>query len=402
MSAAGNAWEIWAKAQRTAAETAQSLRNSGFILPPSIKGTVTEAQPQLQIVRTPRQEAMARNAAKADDGVADVMSGTKKSRTSGFLGGVKSKAGDLYGSYRKRPWWQQAVLPGVGAVTLGGALFGGDEEVPVDLGKIDFNTIDEQIRRQEELSKLQREIINDKYLNMPELNIPGAEVYNPLSALTNQAGAATIAEMQRLANEAANQAAAIKAAGVQGAAGINSVYGGAADEMSNIGSYGGEYGAMTPVSGAMATAPSEARMEGQNLADFLQQNQLISAQDAGFIAQSAPQVASGYANQLAMNDYIARQQQDMLRQRAREEMIYEREIARQEELATSRLTEAEQLALLRMGGQPLYTEDQLTAVAKEWNEASAVDKAIWAQQGIKSVEDLFKRTVLQAPKMTQE
>jgi hypothetical protein len=394
-------WDEGVKAFRAAQETAQSLRNSGFILPSSIKGTVTEAQPQLQVIRTPKQEAAARMAAQADDSVADVMSGTKKSRTSGFLGGAKSKASNLYGSYRKRPWWQQAILPGVGALSLGGALFGGDKEVPIDLENINFNTVDEQIKRQRELAELQREIINDKYLNMPELNIPGAEVYNPLSALTNQAGAATIAEMQRLANDAANQAAAIKAAGVQGAAGINSVYGGAADEMSNIGSYGGEYGAMTPVSGAMATAPSEARMEGQNLANFLQQNQLISAQDAGFIAQSAPQVASGYANQLAINDYIARQQQDMLRQRAREQMIYEREIARQDELAASRLSEAEQVALLQMGGQPLYTEDQLTAVAKEWDEASDNQKRLWAKAGINSVEQLFERTVLQAPQMPQ-
>lgn len=394
-------WDEVAKALRGAEETAQSLRNSGFILPSSIKGTVTEAQPQLQIVRTPKQEAAARLAAQTDDSVADVMSGTKKSRMGGFLGGAKSKASNLYGSYRERPLWQQAILPGVGALSLGGALFGGDKEVPIDLENINFNTVDEQIKRQRELAELQREIINDKYLNMPELNIPGAEVYNPLSALTNQAGAATIAEMQRLANDAANQAAAIKAAGVQGAAGINSVYGGAADEMSNIGSYGGEYGAMTPVSGAMATAPSEARMEGQNLANFLQQNQLISAQDAGFIAQSAPQVASGYANQLAINDYIARQQQDMLRQRAREQMIYERELARRDELAASRLSEAEQVALLQMGGQPLYTEEQLTAVAKEWDEASDTQKAIWAKSGINSAEQLFQRTVLQAPQMPQ-
>jgi len=394
-------WDEVAKALRGTEETAQSLRNSGFILPSSIKGTVTEAQPQLQVIRTPKQEAAARLAAQADDSVADVMSGTKKSRMGGFLGGAKSKASNLYGSYRERPLWQQAILPGVGALSLGGALFGGDKEVPIDLENINFNTVDEQIKRQRELAELQREIINDKYLNMPELNIPGAEVYNPLSALTNQAGAATIAEMQRLANDAANQAAAIKAAGVQGAAGINSVYGGAADEMSNIGSYGGEYGAMTPVSGAMATAPSEARMEGQNLANFLQQNQLISAQDAGFIAQSAPQVASGYANQLAINDYIARQQQDMLRQRAREKMIYERELARQDELAASRLSEAEQIALLQMGGQPLYTEEQLTAVAKEWDEASDTQKAIWAKSGINSAEQLFQRTVLQAPQMPQ-
>jgi hypothetical protein len=400
--AAANIWEEAAKAGRLADETAQSLRNAGFVLPSSIKGTVTEAQPQLQIIRTPKQEAAARLAAQADDGVADVMSGTKKSRTRGFLGGAKSKAGDLYGSYRNRPLWQQAILPGVGALSLGGALFGRDEEVPIDLGKINVNTLDEQIKRQEELSKLQRDIINEKYFNMPKLNIPGAEVYNPLSALTNQAGASTIAEMQRLANDAANQAAAIKAAGVQGAADINSVYGGAADEMSNIGSYGGEYGAMTPVSGAMATAPSEARMEGQNLADFLQQNQLISAQDAGFIAQSAPQIASGYANQLAMNDYIARQQQDMLRQRALEQRSYDNEIARRDEIAASRLDEANRLALLEMGGQPLYTEDQLTAVAKEWNEASDTQKAIWAQYGINSAEQLFERTVLQAPQMTQE
>jgi phage terminase small subunit len=142
-------------------------------------------------------------------------------------------------------------------------------------------------------------------------------------------------------------------------------------------------------------------MEGQNLANFLQQNQLISAQDAGFIAQSAPQVASGYANQLAINDYIARQQQDMLRQRAREQMIYERELARRDELAASRLSEAEQVALLQMGGQPLYTEEQLTAVAKEWDEASDTQKAIWAKSGINSAEQLFQRTVLQAPQMPQ-
>lgn len=395
-------WEEAAKSAAKSQEAAQGLRNAGFILPDSVKGTVTEAQPVLQVVRTPKQEAAARMAAKADDSVTDVMSGTKKTRSGGFLGGVKSKAGDLYGSYRKRPWWQQAIVPGAGALTLGGLLFGGDDKTAVDINKLDFNTTEDQLKESGDYYQRQREVINDTYANLPELNIPGAEMYDPLSGVSNQIGAATIAEMQRLANDAANQAAAIQAAGVQGAAGINNVYGGAANEMSNLASYGGEYGSMTPVSGAAATAPEQARMQGQNLANFLQQNQLISAQDAGFLAQLAPQISSGYANQLALNDYMARAQQDMLRQRKREEMIYQRELERQSKLGDLALEQARNEALIRAGKSAPITQEELDFYGSEWENASNSLKQIWAKQlGIQSVEDYINWKIANPPQQPQ-
>lgn len=287
-----------------------------------------------------------------------------------------------------------------GLTLLGGAAVaalkgGGEPEASYDPTKINYNPRGTAATQQSILDDFiakQTAAINDAYANMPVYNVPGAEMYNPLSAMTNQVGGATIAEMQKLANAAAQTGSGIQAGGVQGAADINSIYGGAAGEMSDLASYGGEYGAMTPVSGAMATAPAEAQMQGQNLADYLKQSQMITSQDAGFLSGLAPILGSGYANELAMMDYAARQEAAIRQQQLQQQMAYE-----------TQREKAQALLQLALGGQDmgmkLALEESMNprqtvadprvvkALAAEYNDLDEQDKELLAQQGIATIED---------------
>lgn len=287
---------------------------------------------------------------------------------------------------------------GLGALGLGiyGVLKGGDDSVSsYDPTKINYNPRGTAATQQSILDDFiakQTAAINDAYANMPVYNVPGAEMYNPLSAMTNQVGGATIAEMQKLANAAAQTGSGIQAGGVQGAADINSIYGGAAGEMSDLASYGGEYGAMTPVSGAMATAPAEAQMQGQNLADYLKQSQMITSQDAGFLSGLAPILGSGYANELAMMDYAARQEAAIRQQQLQQQMAYETQREKQQallQLALGGQDAALKLALEEsMNPRPTIADPAVVkALANEYDDLDEQQKQLLAQEGIKTVND---------------
>ena len=149
----------------------------------------------------------------------------------------------------------------------------------------------------------------EKYYSSINTTVPGAEIYDPMSAISAQLGSASSQAMSDLANQYANTAASIKQGGVQGAASINDIYGAGAANMADVASQaGGQYGGMIPVAGAEALAPGQQIAAGQDLANYLAQNQLISAQTQGGMAELAQMLGPAYANQYALIDAQMRAQ----------------------------------------------------------------------------------------------
>ena len=325
-------------------------------------------------------EAIPKRGSQYVDNVADVIGGVVKSPRTAV--NILKKLGLATGA-----------LGATGA--LYGALSGGEPSSEYDPSLIKYspvgNAVDQQSIIDDYIAR-QTAAINDAYANMPAYNVPGAEMYNPLSAMVNQVGGASIAEMQKLANAAASTGSGIQASGAQGAGAINDIYGGASGQMSDLASYGGEYGAMTPVSGAMATAPAEAQMQGQNLADYLQQNQMISSQDAGFLAGLAPMLGSGYANELAMMDYAARSEAAIRQQQLQQEMAYGTEREKRQallELALGGQDMGMKLALEEaMNPRPTIADPALVKqLAAQYNKFDKQEKQLLEQYKIKTVED---------------
>jgi hypothetical protein len=331
-------------------------------------------------------EAIPARGAKYVDNVADVIGGTVKSPRN--ILGIAKKAGKY----------------GLG-LTAGGALvsalLGKDSKpakLPVDYGKINFGgtTADNTSAFDKYIANASA-AINNAYANMPTYNVPGASMYDPMSGMVNQVGGASIAEMQRLANAAGQTGAGIQAGGAQGAGAINDIYGDLSGQMADLASYGGEYGAMTPVAGAMATAPTEAQMQGQNLADFLKQSQMITSQDAGFLAGLAPMLGSGYANELAMLDYAARQQAALRQQQMQQEMANERQQAQQNallELALQGESFRLEDALKGQQNQGFINPADVEFYATQYDELiKNGNEGVLQAQGINSVEDFINRMI---------
>lgn len=290
-----------------------------------------------------------------------------------------------------------------GLAGVAGLLSGGKEpsKPTLDTTKINYNPYGSGTVGQDVITKFtddQRAAIEKYFSNMPVYNVPGAEMYDPLSAMANQVGGASIAEMQKIANEAAQAGSIIQAGGAQGAADINSIYGGASGEMADLASYGGAYGAMTPVSGAMATAPLETQMQGQNLADFLKQSQMITSQDAGYLAGLAPILGSGYANELAMMDYAARQQAAINQQMLQRERAYEMERAKQEALLQVTLEGQGMLADEALRNKQQFRPITDPVTIESWADEYYTyiengQEALLKADGINSAEDFINRRI---------
>lgn len=316
--------------------------------------------------------------------VMDVVSGSTKNR--GILSRIPRKV--KYG------------VPAIGAGFALVNLLSGKTEAPSDLdySQINFGNQNNSQSVIDDFIRKQQEAITNAYSNMPTYGAPGAEMYNGLSGMVNQVGGASVAEMQKLAGLAAQQAGAIQAGGAQGAASINDIYGDVSGQLSDLASYGGEYGAMTPVSGAMATAPQEAVAQGQNLADYLRQNQMITSQDAGFLGGLAPMLGTGYANQLAMMDYAARQQAAIRQQQMNNQMAYERQQALQDALLETALM-GNQLGLeqqLRNPAGSFVDPSTILSAEQMYNELSDEEKNLLKLQGINNVNDYVNLAISQS------
>ena len=305
-----------------------------------------------------------------------------------------------------KTWWGK-LFAGSGLLSVGAGLAGvlagkNEPSTPtLDTSRINFNPYGSGNINQDVITKYtedQKKAVEKFYSELPAYNAPGASMYDPISAMANQAGGASIAEMQKLANAAASAGSGIQASGAQGAGAINDIYGGASGQMSDLASYGGEYGAMTPVSGAMATAPAEAQMQGQNLADYLKQSQMITSQDAGFLAGLAPMLGSGYANELAMMDYGARAQAAIRQQQMQQERAYETERARQEAMLQITLEGQGMLAdeALRNKQQVRPVTDPITI--ESWADEYYAylengQESLLKADGINTAEDYINRKI---------
>lgn len=129
--------------------------------------------------------------------------------------------------------------------------------------------------------------------------------YRALTSNANRMGAATLAEMQRLAGQASQTAAGIGASGEGAASALSKIYGGAAGQVAQASQMAGTYGAdLTPVSGALATMPGQISQSGATLSDYLKKNQSINADSAEFLARLTEQQGKSYAEEIARADKL--------------------------------------------------------------------------------------------------
>ena len=224
--------------------------------------------------------------------------------------------------------------------------------------------------------------------------IPGAELFDVTTGMVNSMGGATLAEMQRLAEEQAGRGRNIQAGGAAGAADINAIYADAASQLENSAIQGGEYGGMVPVSGEAYAAPGQAQEAGASLADYLGQSQLITAQDQGFLSELSNILGPAYANQFAMQQQVARAQAEVNKQRQTAQLQMQRDQAYQDALIQSQLLKEEDRRTLKEKSEALakqfIPQEVLEGYAGEWDSASDdYKKALAAMEGIevKSKED---------------
>jgi hypothetical protein len=250
--------------------------------------------------------------------------------------------------------------------------------------------------------KEQERILREAYAAAP-VAVPGAELLDPASAITNEMGGATIAQMQALAQRAAQDAAATKQAGATGALSINDIYGAGAQSMRDIAATSGVGGGLVPVSGEAAVAPAQTAAAGAALADYLQQNQLISAQDQGFLSQLANTLGPAYANQFLMQDRTARAAMAARQQARQQELELERQRNLQQSLAELGLTGAQQrleldLAALEQEQTPtaLLDPKRLAEIAGQYEKLSDEQRqSLAVTNDIYSVEDYINAVLAQ-------
>jgi hypothetical protein len=140
--------------------------------------------------------------------------------------------------------------------------------------------------------------------------------YGYLTGMSNQMGGASLAAMQRLADTYGQTATGTRAGGEAGAQALRDIYGKAAGEIQQGSRMAGTTGSsLVPVSGALAQLPADINRAGGSMADYLAQNELISAQDAGFLSNLSGELGRSYAQQIARQDQTFRMA-DAARRRA--------------------------------------------------------------------------------------
>ena len=334
---------------------------------------------------------------KAKRRAVDILRGRSKPAAT-----AAEKTGNILSRLPKRYTFGLPVLAGIGGLLYAGRSGEQAPETPAyDPTKIDRTLgrgagMSDQARTAlQDYLKQQEQIIRDAYSGaLPA--VPGAEVLNPLAGMTNQMGGATIAEMQALAQRAAQDAGAIRQGGETGARSINDIYGGAAASMADLAAAGGgEFGGLTPVSGAEAVAPGQTRAAGAALGDYLRQNQLIAAQDQGFLSELSGIIGPAYASQFAMQDQAARAAASARQAQLQQQMAMEREQGLREALAELGLTGAQQLFELeledlRRANEPgvFLNPADLEALADEYDQLTDQQKqSLAVTNDIYSVED---------------
>jgi hypothetical protein len=207
-----------------------------------------------------------------------------------------------------------------------------------------------------------------------------------MSNMANQAGGASVAAMQRLADQAATAATGIRGGGEASAAALQRIYGDAANQIMEASKTPGATGSsLTPVSGMLAELPSQVRQAGGTASDFLRANQLVAAQDAGFLGELAAMQAPGYATQFARQDAVFRMADQARRAAAARAAGASGRNAQIEAMLTLAKYDAENPS----SNIPLSTDPQ--AIQDEWNSATPQQKAQWKSMGINNVNDYYRR-----------
>jgi hypothetical protein len=236
------------------------------------------------------------------------------------------------------------------------------------------------------------EAIKKAYGYVP--TVPGSEIYDPMSGVTNQLGAASVLSMQDIANQYAQSAAATQARGAQAGQSINDIYGGSAATLESLGAQpSSEYDAMIPVSGEAAVAPGQQRMAGQNLSNYLTQNQLINSQAQGGMAELANMLGPAYANQYALMDKQFRMEADANKARTQAEYANENAMNLADALANAQMMDDQQRyeresAALALGSSGLPDVAAINRYAAQWEVMPQQDKDYYkAKAGVTDVED---------------
>lgn len=221
--------------------------------------------------------------------------------------------------YQSLPTWARRTIgtSAILGVPVGGftaaSLLGKKDEPKYDISKLELPKAGvvspEQAVIDADYKAATRKALEEAFGFTP--TVPGSEIYDPMSGVTNQLGGASVLSMQDIANQYAQGAAATQARGAQAGQSINDIYGQGASALEALGAQpSSEYDSMIPVYGDAAVAPAQQRMEGQNISDYLTRNQLIDAQAQGGMAELANMLGPAYANQYAMMDRQARMQAD--------------------------------------------------------------------------------------------
>jgi hypothetical protein len=212
-----------------------------------------------------------------------------------------------------------------------------------------------------------------------------------MTGATKQLSQSTVDEMNKLAQQYAVGAAGMKQAGEAGASAINDVYSSGAATLADIAATPmGEYDTLTPVSGAAATAPEEAMAAGQTLANYLQSNQLISAQQQGGMASLAQMLGPAYQNQYNLMDVQFRAAAEANKARLLADAQNTSGQNLQNDLLDLRLQglqTAEQDQKLRRYAESVieWGKPEATKAWKEWVEKIAKDPTLanqWASAGV--------------------
>lgn len=207
--------------------------------------------------------------------------------------------------------------------------------------------------------------------------------YAALTNMANQAGGASLAAMQRLAQQATGASTGVRAGGEASAAALQRIYGDAANQIMDASRQAGAAGSsLTPVSGMMAALPEQIRQAGGTEADYLKANQLVQAQDLGYLAELAKLQGTGYGTQFARQDAVFRMADQARRAAAaRAAAAGNRDAAMQAMLKMAQLKSD----YLRANPAPSPTLD-IGSLVDTWNNASATQKAYWKSQGINTAQ----------------